>query len=239
MTQDNYTDLCELYALGTLEGEERLEFEQHLATCADCRTALQQAIELNEMMFSATPAVQPSPQLRSRVLAGFGQSAQPAVKPRKPMLNWTLGLAMAASILVGFVAWNSERNARLATTAELGRLREIQEILQASSTKQVTFGPQPTAPHGSIFVHPKLGIILIADGLPVPPEGWTYESWVVPKDGSAPVPIESFRAPAGRGISLLRPALPIDQLKAIAVSLEPASAPVLKPTKLVFAAPLG
>jgi hypothetical protein len=60
----------------------------------------------------------------------------------------------------------------------------------------------------------------------------------VPKDG-APVPIEAFRAPDGRGISLLRSALPAGQLKAIAVSLEPVNAPVTKPTKLVFAAPLG
>lgn len=235
MTEDNFTGLCELYALGTLEGEERLEFESHLATCSNCRDALEQAIELNEMIFSATPTVQPSPLLRNRILAGFGQPAQ----RRQPVLQWALGLAMAASILAGFIAWNSEREARLATTAELGRLRDIQQILQSPATKQVTFGPQPAAPHGSIFIHEKLGMILIADALPAPPEGWTYESWVVPKDGSAPVPIESFRAPDGRGMSLLRTSLPIDQWKAVAVSLEPASAPVLKPTKLVFAAPLG
>ena len=235
MTPDQYTDLCELYALGALDSDERVEFEKHLSGCADCREGLQKAVELNEMIYSATPKVEPNPQVRKRILAGFGQPA----KSSHHALNWGLALAFAASLILGFVAWNSERTQRLTAGVELARLREIQQILQAPATKQVTFGPQPAAPHGSIFVHEKLGMILIAEGLPAPPEGWTYESWVLPKDGSSPIPIEPFRAPDGRGISLLRSKLPVDQLKAIAVSLEPANAPVTKPTKVIFAAPLG
>jgi anti-sigma-K factor RskA len=235
MTSDQYTDLCELYALGALDGEERLEFERHLANCPDCRSGLQQAIELNEMILRATPRVEPSPQLRSRVLAGFGHSAK---NPRRSV-SWTFALAAAAALILAFAAvWNAEQNKRLTNDTELARLREIQQILQSPETKQVTFGPQPAAPHGSIFVHQKLGMILIADGLAAPAAGWTYESWVVPKDG-APVPIEAFQAANGRGISLLRSKLPADQLKAVAVSLEPLNAPVTKPTKLVFAAPFG
>jgi hypothetical protein len=235
MRPDQFTDLCELYALGVLDGDERFEFERHLAGCADCQEAMQKAVELNEMIFSATPRVEPSPQVRRRILAGFGQ---PAKNPRRA-LNWGLALAFAASLILGFVAWNSERTARLTAAVELARLREIQQILQAPGTKQVTFGPQPAEPHGSIFVHAKLGMILIAESLPAAPAGWTYESWVLPKDGSAPIPVEAFRAPGGRGISLLRNTLPVDQTKAIAVSLEPDNVPALKPTKVVFAAPLG
>jgi hypothetical protein len=231
---DQFTDLCELYALGALEPEERVGFENHLAAgCAECRAGLEQAIELNEMILGATPRTEPSPQLRGRVLAGFGQP----VEERRRRFHWAFALAAAAMIVL-IAGWFAERNERLADAVELARLREIQQILQAPDTKQVTFGPQPAAPHGSIFVQQKLGMILIADGLAAPPAGWTYESWVVPKNG-APVPIEAFRAPDGRGISVLRSPLPIGDLKAVAVSLEPANAPVSKPTKLVFAAPLG
>ena len=231
---DQFTDLCELYALGALEPEERVGFENHLAGgCDECRAGLERAIELNEMILGATPQTKPSPQLRGRVLAGFGQPE----RARRRTFNWAFALA-AAALTLAFVAWFAEHSARLADTTELARLREIQQILQAPDTKQVTFGPQPAAPHGSIFVQQKLGMILIADGLPTPPSGWTYESWVVPKNG-APVPIEAFSAPDGRGISVLRSPLPIGDLKAVAVSLEPVNAPVTKPTKLVFAAPLG
>jgi Anti-sigma-K factor rskA/Putative zinc-finger len=233
MNSDQYTDLCELYALGALDPEERVEFEGHLAGCRDCRDGLKQAVQLNELILSVAPRVEPSPQLRRRVLAGF----EKPVKDWSRIFAWTFALAAAAALILAF-AWNAERQARLADNIELARLREIEQILQAPATKQVTFGPQPAAPHGSIFVHDKLGMILIADGLPAPPAGWTYESWVVPKDG-APQPIEAFRAPDGRGISLLRTPLPMDQLKAVAVSLEPTNTPITKPTKLVFAAPLG
>ena len=236
MMSDQFTDLCEFYALGMLDGEERVLFERHLAEgCADCRAGIEKAIELNEMILSATPRVEPSRNLRRRVLAGFGH---PVKEPRRA-LHWTFALALAAALILAFAAaWNFERRERLAGAAELARLREIQQILEAPGTKQVTFGPQPAEPHGSIFVHEKLGMILIASGLAAPPAGWTYESWLVPKDG-APRPIEAFRASGGRGMSLLPPSLPMSDLKAVAVSLEPADAPVTKPTKLVFAAPLG
>jgi hypothetical protein len=153
-------------------------------------------------------------------------------------MRWVFALAAAALILVFAGAWNAEYRKRLANESELARLRQVHQILQAPDTKEVTFGPQPASPHGSIFVNQKLGMILIAGGLPTPPPGWTYESWVVPKDG-APVPIEAFVAPDGRGVSVLNSKLPFDQLKAVAVSLELTTAPVTKPTKLVFAAPLG
>jgi hypothetical protein len=232
---DQFTDLCELYALGGLEPEERAAFESHLASgCTECRDGLEHAIELNEMILSATAQSKPSSQLRDRVLGAFGQP----LKARSRVSGWVFTFVAAAALVLIFAAWFSEHNARLAETVELARLREIQQILQAPTTREVTFGPQPAAPHGSIFVHKKLGMILIADGLPAPPAGWTYESWVVPKDG-APVPIEAFRAPDGRGISVLRSPLPIGDLKAIAVSLEPTNGPVVKPTKLVFAAPLA
>jgi hypothetical protein len=192
-----------------------------------------QAIELNEMILGATPQTKPSPQLRGRVLAGFGRP----VKERRAF-KWAFALAAAAALIMAFGAWFAEHNQRLADHMELARLREIQQILEAPDTKQVNFGPQAAEPHGSIFIQRKLGMILIADGLATPPAGWKYESWVVPKNG-APVPIESFPAPDGRGISVLRSPLPIGDLKAVAVSLEPVNEPVIKPTKVVFAAPLG
>jgi hypothetical protein len=191
-------------------------------------------MELNEMIWTATSQIKPRPQLRSRVLAGFGQP----VKERRPFFGWAFAVAAVAALVIAYFGWNAEHTARLSNDAELARLREIQQILQSSTTKQVTFGPQPAAPHGTLFVHQKLGILLIADGLTAPQPGQTYESWVIPKTG-APIPIEAFTTSNGRGISLLRSPLPVSDLKAIAVSLEPANVPVLKPTKVIFAAPLG
>lgn len=234
MTPDQYTELCELYAAGALDGEEQLEFQRHLAGCTVCRAALEQAMELNETIWSSAPRATPSPQLRRRVLAPF---APPPKKP-SPVLAWALAIAAGILVLTFAAAWNVERSKRLANENELARLRQVEQILAAPGTREVDFGPQPSAPHGHVFVHQKLGILLIADGLAAPPAGWMYESWVIPKGGS-PIPVDAFSAPDGRGVSLLHTALPADQLAAVAVSLEPVNTPITKPTKVVFAAPLG
>ena len=186
------------------------------------------------MILSSTARIAPSPQLRSRVLAAF---SPPAKKPR-PMIGWALAMAAGIMLITFAAAWNMERGKRLANEGELARLRQVQQILAAPGTREVNFGPQPSAPHGSVFVHQKLGILLIADGLAAPPPGWMYESWVIPK-GGAPIPVESFPARDGRGISLLHSTVPADQLSAVAVSLEPVNTPITKPTKVVFAAPLA
>ena len=53
-----------LYALGELEGEERLSLEQHLQGCADCRKELEQLRgDLALLAFSVNG---PEPPLRSR-----------------------------------------------------------------------------------------------------------------------------------------------------------------------------
>ena len=234
MTPDQYTELCELYAVGALDGEDRIEFERHLASCADCRAGLEQAMHLNEMILSSTPRIAPSPQLRRRVLAAFASSP----KKSSPVLTWALAIAAGILLMALAAGWNFEHNQRLANEGELARLRLVQQILEAPGTREVNFGPQASTPHGGVFVHQKLGILLIADGLATPPPGWIYESWVIPKNGD-PVPVESFAARDGRGISLLRTALPADQLKAVAVSLEPVNTPISKPTKVVFATPLS
>jgi hypothetical protein len=124
-------------------------------------------------------------------------------------------------------------------SVELARLTSALQILQASGVKQVNFGPRPATPHGSLFVHNELGIVLIAGGLPTPPSGFRYESWIVPKSG-APKPIEPFQADANGGaISLIPGPLDLSSIKAIAVSVEPDNVPAVTPTKVIFAAPLG
>jgi len=90
-----------------------------------------------------------------------------------------------------------------------------------------------------LFVHEKLGIVLIAGGLPAPPTGFRYESWIVPKNG-APKPIEPFQANSeGQAVSLIPGPLDITNIKAVAVSVEPDNVPAVTPTKVIFAAPLG
>jgi hypothetical protein len=111
------------------------------------------------------------------------------------------------------------------------------EIVQAPGTKQVSFGGAD-APQGSLFIHAKLGVALAVANLPAAPDGWKYQSWVVPKQG-APQPVESFPALSGsRAVTVVPGPVNVNDWSAVAVSMEPADSRPTKPTKMVFAAPV-
>ena len=245
MNCDRFRDDYELYALGILDGPEAAGIDEHLATgCETCLREVRRASTLNALLARAAPPVTPPGRLRDRIAASFGQ--QPVAPKRRPF-RFPFALAAAAAIILALGgALIFEHRARLAehavaqsNIAELARATAMLEILQAPGTKQVNFGPQPATPHGSLLIHQKLGIILIAGGLPAPPNGWNYESWIVPKNG-APRPIEPFRAAQdGGAVSFIPGPVDLSDVKAVAVSIEPSTVPPSKPTKVIFAAPVG
>lgn len=76
--------LSGVYAIDALDDIERARFEQHLATCEDCRTEVTSLREAAAML-SETSAVTPPLELRSTVLAGISQVRQlPPVVPPAP-----------------------------------------------------------------------------------------------------------------------------------------------------------
>lgn len=245
MMCDQFSEDYELYALGALEKSEQDALEEHLAGgCEVCKAGVERAMELNEAIARGTQPISPRHQLRERVLASLGQTKQ---RERKSWFwNWAL-VAAAALIVALAVGLINERRERLAgeeqlqiSNTELARVASVLQVLQSPETKQVTFGPAPaTEPRGSLFIHQKLGIIMIAGGLPAAPAGFNYESWVVPKNG-APRPIEPFQLDnGGRAVSVIPGPINLADLKAVAVSLEPSNVTPTKPTKVVFAAVVG
>jgi anti-sigma-K factor RskA len=252
MNCDQFSDDYELYALGRLEAPEKNELEAHLASgCENCSRKIDKAIELNATISGNVPRLEPSAALRRRIVETFDSArAETAVPPpakRRASLGWMVAFAAAAILTLVFgVGLFFEHQARLfeerraqANSTELARMTSALQILQAPGVKQVTFGPQPETPHGSLFIHERLGIVLIAGGLPAPPSGFRYESWIVPKSG-APKPIEPFQANSNGGaVSLIPGPLDVANIKAIAVSVEPDNVAAVTPTKVIFAAPLG
>ena len=70
MRHEPFTEWAALYAVGTLAGEERTQFETHLATgCPDCTTMLSELSAVVATLAWAAPAVSPRPELRERLLA--------------------------------------------------------------------------------------------------------------------------------------------------------------------------
>ena len=66
------------YAVDALDDAERVEFERHLAECAECRAEVASLREAAGLL-AETTATEPPPDLRARVLAGIG-----TVRPLPP-----------------------------------------------------------------------------------------------------------------------------------------------------------
>lgn len=232
---EDFRDDFELYALGLLEVEEKAEIDDHLRTgCVTCEAALKDALAVNTIMMSMAPDVVPPARLRRRVLASVG------VQPMS--WNWLAALAAACMLMVAlwFSVQERSRSSELAqarrtlidVSSQRDRLMQALSFLDDPATIPVSFGKgKPIPPHGNVFVHSKLGVLLIAANLPAAQSGKIYEMWVIPK-GGAPRPAGLFQSQGGTAMHILSGPLDVATLGAVAVTLEPeagSSAPTSTP----------
>ncbi len=245
MTCEEFSEELELYTLGALESSEAYALTEHLATgCVSCRESLRRALEQNALISQSVPLVQPPPRLRERIRSSIAPSPRSITNQNRYV--WALAAAALLLIAAGLSTLAAFRSKLAETRAvlELAQLRSngqerldtLGQIIAATGTRVVSFDePKIEQLHGAVYVHQKLGIALIVDRLPSAPAGWKYESWLVPKMG-APEPVESFHPDsAGRAVSLVAGPVPVGDLAAVAVSMEPQNSHPTKPTKLVFA----
>jgi anti-sigma-K factor RskA len=242
LCQDFHDDF-ELYALGLLEQEEKAAIDAHLATgCATCDAALKNALAINAIVMSMAPDVVPPARLKRRVLASVG------VRP----MSWGWLAALAAACMLVVALWLSvqerSREAELAqarhtliqVSSQRDRLLQALTFLDDPSTLPVSFGKgQPLPPRGNVFVHSKLGVLLIASNLPPAQPGKTYEMWVIPK-GGAPRPAGLFQSEGGgTAMHILSGPLDLATLGAVAVTLEPEAGSAAPTTTPIIVAPVA
>lgn len=229
MSCEELQDLYELYTLGLLDPEERVELDEHLAReCPECSKGIRRALAMNAMIESFVPEVAPPRQLRDRVLASVG-----AARPRQGFAWWPVWALVSAGLLVASLTfWNREREAvsELAVARQtvnrqaldLERARQIFTFLDQPETKQVGFdGKEVRPPRGNVFVNPNAGVLLIAQNMPRIEAGRTFQMWVIPK-GQNPRSAGLFRADeSGSAVHLLSGAVDVRTVGAVAVTVEP------------------
>lgn len=235
-------DLYELYALGVLEAAEKAEIEAHLARgCENCKRGLADALALNAVLLGIGPAETPRRQLRHRILASIGYE--------RPGWFWTG--ALAAMLMLALAVWlgtqERERASQLAEarrqllqiSGERDRLSQAVWFLSDPDTRPASFGRgQEAAPRGYVFLHPQLGVMLIASNLPAAGAGQAYEMWVMPKTG-APRPAGMFQSDGMRGLQILSGPIDLDALDAVAVTVEPEEGSAAPTTMPIIMAPAG
>jgi len=235
------------YVMQSLPDGETASIKAHLQTCESCRRQLAE-VSGDLALLGIAVEQQPLPAgARQRFLDKI--AASPSVKPlataatvtpisaksgrRGPgfWIPWVAAAAMAiVSISLG--VQNRELNVELHDqlslvtnlAAQASRAQQVLEVLTAPAAQRVTLteGKAPAQPTArATYLPERGGMILLATNLKPLPQGKTYELWLIPADGKAPVPAGTFNPDAVGTATLVLPPLPSGiAAKAFGVTIE-------------------
>lgn len=258
----SHTDLKDqtgAYMLGSLDPDERVSFEAHLAGCNECAAEVRALRGVATALARGVPQRTPRSEVRRRVLASFGSGApgRVAAPSVTPLTRWlplaamfamTLGIGVYAAGLRSRVADLEARleqaivqaSAAERATAEARRvsaeLQSAMGVLAAPDLVRIDLAGQAAAPQASARAlwSRARGMVFTASNLPPLPAGRVYQVWVV----TAQAPISAgLLAPDPAGASQTFFSTPVDipPPAAVAVSIEPAGG-VPAPTGAIYLA---
>jgi anti-sigma-K factor RskA len=215
MERQGIHELSAAYALDALDGDDRRDFEQHLAQCGECRDDVASFQGAAAALAYDVDVPAPPMALRERILERARSERPSNVLPFRSR-RWALPVAsgvaaVAACAALGFGLWAASLN------NELGDRPEAIEL---------------TGADGSLLIEPSGEATLIVDGLGRAPTGKTFEIWVIQE--GRPLPAGLFPGAPGRAAVPLARVVPEGAV--VAVTLERAGG-AQKPTgKPLFSA---
>ena len=234
---EQFAEDLALYALGTLQGEERVSLEKHLEGCAGCRRELEQLRGDMALMALSTAGPVPPRRARHRLIEAVAREPRRSAASAKRgwwiLVPWVAAAALAAG-LVALWLQNSDLQRRIAglqdqsaqQLAELQRAREVVSTLTATDAMRVTLvaAKTPPQPQGkAIYVRDRASLIFLASNLQALPAQKAYELWLIPTSG-APIPAGVFKPDAHGSATVINPPLPPGvQAKGFAITVEPES----------------
>lgn len=211
---DRFEDTAGAYLLGALPEDERAAYVAHLETCAACQAEVEELSVAVHALPMAAPAMKPPPALKARIMAEVEREAallasasEPRLQePRKRRRFWP------ASWPMGVVA--------LACVTLLLGLGAGAALFGSGDTRTVPFKADPSLQQASA----ELEIdgdkaVLVASGLPAPPEGQVYMVWTVGSDGK-PKPTSALFKPRGDGTATASMTGDMDDVQAVLVNTE-------------------
>lgn len=251
-----------LHAMQALLPEESAAINAHLAQCDPCRDEL--ASLSGDLALVALGVDQrPLPAgARDRFLEklspfpGADSDATTAgvvsITSRQPnrAAIWVPWLATAAllilSISLGFEVQRlrvelQDESAVLARQNAAGaRAQQVLEVLSAPTAQRVVLAaamPPAPAPTGrAIYLPARGGLIFQGNDLARLSEDKTYELWVIPANGSAPIPAGLFRPDGAGNATVVLPPLPIGiPAKAFGVTIEKAGGSTTPTAPIILA----
>ena len=238
---EEYLELAAIYALGALDGEDRLSFETHLASgCEICRDAIVGSEQVLADLALTAPLAAPPDSVRERLVERVRRDSEiRKVTGSGPSRLWMALAAAATLAAVGLGLYartlheraENQRIAREALERDLGSLTETLEAFTAPATRAVSLSGQGDAQGAAAkaFLDPEnRRLFLYVYNLPPPPPGRTYQLWLIV--GGSPVSMGTFGVePDGRGRLDTASVPPFEGEVTVAVTVEP-SGGVPQPT---------
>jgi anti-sigma-K factor RskA len=234
---EQFAEDLALYALGVLQGDERVALEKHLEGCTACRRELEQLRGDIALMALSTAGPVPPRRARQRLLEAVAreprQAAAPAQRGWRTLVPWVVTAALAVG-LAAVLLRNSELQRRVGglqnqsaqQQAELQRAREVVSTLTATDAMRVTLvaAKTPPQPQGkAIYARDRSSLIFLASNFQALPAQKVYELWLIPTNG-APIPAGIFKPDAHGSATVINPPLPTGvEAKAFAITVEPES----------------
>ena len=244
--------LAAALSVGSLDQSDDVALEQHLGTCADCRRLAAEYMAAASSLPLALEPVQPSRELRSRLMkAVYAEAAaaqpQPVAKPRATATtaSWFRRLWLGVPSGRGFTALGAAAAvAVIAVSSWAVVSRQGAPAPPPSQTVAVAITAMQLAPkaHGQLVLdRANHQAVLTVTGLPGPSRvsggDSVYEVWLMPPSGP-PVPGAFLtKAPDGTWEALLRGDM--SAYASIAATVEPSGGSSVPTGAEVLEAPIA
>jgi Anti-sigma-K factor rskA len=240
-----YVDALALYAMHALDDQQEMaELREHLGTCGECRRELEALRGDMALLALSTAGPKPPQRSRERLMRAVAAEPRHAVKQKSRFVlgrlqpRWlslapiavALVLAVFSLALVRHTMRISERNAQLRAqvqklTQDSALAREIVAMIEDPALPRMTLVSAKTPPQPqvkTIYQQEKGHVLLMANNLPALPDDKVYELWLLPANGSAPMPAGTF-TPDPKGGTMMMHAMESGgvEAKAFAVTVEP------------------
>jgi anti-sigma-K factor RskA len=234
---EQFAEDLALYSLGVLEGAERAQLEQHLATCASCKLELEQLRGDGALLALSVTGPKPPQRARQRLLDAVAKEPRvPKVVESRPRHSWWGWLGWAATVaVVVFAAALLKENSALKQTlasanqqaaesaAQLEEFRRIAAPILEPESQRITLvsTKTPPQPQGKAFyLRNRSSLVFLASNMPALPLQKAYELWLIPMNG-APIPAGVFKPDAHGSATVVNPPLPAGaEAKAFAITIE-------------------
>jgi anti-sigma-K factor RskA len=232
----------DVYVLGALDGDEKVAFESHLASCASCKAKVADARGRIAMLALSAPAVSPSPgvkeQLMRQIATAHGTAgAPPDAGPEAEGIFarwWGLLLPLAGALAMAtLLLWlhNEQLDRQIAELRstvqrqqnEIAQAHDVAELMSARDTVVVSLAVQKNQPEGMarVLYNSRRGMLVYNGHLPTTTPDKSYQLWLVPMTG-APISAGVFTPANGEMDSMMAKVPAGIPAKAFAVTLEPA-----------------